>query len=80
MVVASGSIAGKIFDDQFISLQGCRLNFRVGSQAVFPRPNRAHLFLGVEQTKSGRNPTSAQGCPVLGAKQTCRGGGSDGKS
>ena len=47
MVVASGSIAGKIFDYQVISLQGCRLDFRVGSTCSVSDTRNFRPLLGV---------------------------------
>jgi hypothetical protein len=50
MVVASGSIAGKIFNDQVISLQGCRLDFRVGSTTDLQRHSHLRPLSGDKRT------------------------------
>jgi hypothetical protein len=79
MVVASGSIAGKIIDYQVISLQGCRLNFRVGFTSGLSETQPGTSVPGCRADKIRAKTDIGTGMSGLGAKQTCRGGGSDGK-
>ncbi len=55
-------------------------DFRCGSKLPVHEGGQLRTVSGVMRTKIGAKPTSANKCPKLGPIQTCRGGGSNGKS